>query len=207
MNNTNRTNREDRPDGQTTSSPRNAERGFTLIEGAVVVLLIGVVVAFAAPKVTNAMREHRLSSAVRDVTDLIQKAKAEAMADNRNSTLVIDTAGRRMGLIVYNEDESIARTDYVPLPEGVNFDMPSGNLSPISGAPAAKPVSFPKQGNSSYVFQQNFNSRGFPVVATPGAVNALYFSDGEDYRAVTMTSVGGIRTWYWEDGNWVAARK
>jgi hypothetical protein len=77
----------------------------------------------------------------------------------------------------------------------------------MSGAPTAKPVSFPKQGNSPKVFQQNFNSRGFPAVTTPGAVNALYLSDGEDYRAITMTSVGGVRVWYWEDGNWVAARK
>lgn len=204
MKNTRPLHHKDGTDRLIASSPRNTERGFTLLEGTVVVLLVGVAIALATPKVTNAMREHKLSSAVRDITDLIQQAKAKAMADNRNSSLVIDTEGRRMGLVVYKEDGTVERTDYVPLPDGVSFDKPLGNKSPMSGAPTTESVSFQKQGD---VFRQDFNSRGFPVVATQGAVNALYLSNGEDFRAITMTSVGGIRAWYWEDDNWVAPRK
>jgi prepilin-type N-terminal cleavage/methylation domain-containing protein len=183
------------------------QRGFTVIETAVVILLIGLAVAFAAPRIINAVREHRLNMAVRQVSDLIQRSKATAMSENRNSSVVIDTLDRTLGLVFYDDAGAVTRTDYTPLPEGIRFERPAGVTAPVSGAPTDKSISFKPKPNTTAVYQQDFSSRGFPVVDSPTTVQALYFSNGDSFRAITITSVGGMRTWWWEEDRWVAARK
>lgn len=183
------------------------QRGFGIIETAVVLLVTGIIVAAVSPKIAHSIRENRLSMAVRALTDTIQRAKTVAMADNRTSSMVVDTDGKRLGLVVYNDAGAVVRTDFVPLPDGIRFEVPTGNIAPVAGSSTTSAVSFPGQGNSTSVFQQDFNSRGFPVVASPATVNVVYLTNGRSFRALTLTSVGGIRTWWWEDRNWVAAHK
>ena len=185
---------------------RKQELGFTVLEITVVVLIVGAVVAFAAPRISNAMREYRLNLAIRQISDLIQRAKTQAMSDNRNTTIRIDIANRQAGIVVRDSAGAEIRTDYVPLPQGVTFSMPASVVAPMTGAPIASSVSFPAQGSSTTVFQQDFNSRGFPTVATVGAINAIYLTNSRTYRALTLTSVGGIRTWTWQTNQWVNTR-
>ena len=103
---------------------RKQQAGFTVIEAAVVVLIAGVAMAFATPKIVNAMREYRVSMATRQLADLIQKAKMQAVSDNKAVTLRVDTAGNRMGLVVLDDAGNEVETQYVPLPQGVTFQMP-----------------------------------------------------------------------------------
>ena len=185
---------------------RKQEHGFTMIETAVVVLIVGAVIAFAAPRITNAMREYRLNAAVRQIADLIQRAKTQAMSDNKSVTLRVDTANNRAGIVVLDNAGAELRTDYVQLPQGITFSMPANVTAPMTGAPIARSVSFPAQGTSTTIFQQDFNSRGFPAVAAAGTVNAIYLSNNRTYRALTLSSVGGLRAWAWVGGQWVDTR-
>lgn len=182
------------------------QRGFTLIEMAVVVLILGVLIAFATPKFTNAMREYRVSMASRQLTDLIQRAKTQAVSDNRKVVVRVDTAGNRAGLVVYDSAGVELRTEYVKLPQGVLFTRPANVTAPMTGAPTAGSVSFPAKVGSTTVFEQEFNSRGFPVVTTPATINALYVGNGTVFRALTLTSVGGIRSWKWNNTVWTNTR-
>lgn len=179
------------------------QRGFSAVELSVVCVLIVVALAIATPKITGAMRTYRLNIAMRQVADLVAKAKVEAVAENRTASLVVDTANRRFGLIIFdNATPPVAlRTEYVALPQGVNFERPSNITAPMTGAPTAASISFAAQGSSTTVFQQNFTSRGFMQVPS-GTINAVYFGDGSNYRAITLTSVGGLRTWTWEASAW-----
>ncbi|HLG13211.1 MAG TPA: hypothetical protein VJH03_01640 [Blastocatellia bacterium] len=183
------------------------ENGSTLVQAAITVAIIGVVVAFATPKIASGLREHRLSIASRQVADLIQRAKTQAISDNRTSSIVVDTAGQRMGLAVYDDAGAVSRIDYVPLPSDITFALPPNVSAPLAGAPTAKAVSFPAYDNSTVVFKQDFTSRGFPSVAAPGTINAVYLSNGRSYRGVTMSGVGGLRVWTWEDTKWVPITK
>jgi Tfp pilus assembly protein FimT len=185
---------------------RKQEHGFTVLEITVVVLLVGAVVAFATPRIANAMREYRLAMAVRQISDLIQRAKTQAMSDNKTVTLRVDTANRRAGIVVKDSSGTEVRTEYVPLPQGVTFTLPASVNAPMTGAPYASSVSFPAQSGSTTVFQQDFNSRGFPVVSAAGAINSIYLSNSRTYRALTLSSVGGIRTWTWQTNQWVNTR-
>jgi Tfp pilus assembly protein FimT len=185
---------------------RKQELGFTVLEITVVVLLVGAVVAFATPRIANAMREYRLTMAVRQISDLIQRAKTLAMSDNKTVTLRVDTANRLAGIVIKDSSGTELRTEYVPLPQGVTFTMPASVNAPMTGAPFASSVSFPAKSGSTTVFQQDFNSRGFPVVAAAGAINSIYLSNSRTYRALTLSSVGGVRTWTWQTNQWVNTR-
>ncbi len=184
------------------------QRGFSAVELSVVCVLILIAMAIATPQITRAMRTYRLNIAMRQMVDLVAKARVEAVAENRTASLVVDTANRRFGLIVFNNDTppAIVRTDFVPLPQGVNFARPSNITAPMTGAPIAANISFPSQGGSTTLFQQNFTSRGFLQVAAAGTINSVYFGDGTTFRAITISSVGGIRTWNWDATTWQSTR-
>ncbi len=183
----------------------DSARGFTVLELSVVVLIIGVVAAAATPKITSAMREYRLNIALRQTADLIQRVKTQAVSDNRRSSLIIDTSNRRMGMVIHDVNGVVVRTDYMPLPQNISFAIPSGVSAPVTGAPISRAVSFPGVDGSTTVFQQDFNSRGFPMV-TAGAINAVYLSNGSSFRAITVNSVCGIRTFMWEHDHWTDIR-
>lgn len=182
-------------------------RGFTMIEATIVVFIAGVIAAFATPKIMNAMRQYRVTMAVRQMSDLIQRAKAEAVSQNRNVTLRVDTANNRAGLVIRDAAGTEVGVQYVPLPQGVRFVLPSGTVpAPTTGAPTSASVSFPAQSGSSAVFEQDFNSRGFPAVSA-GTINAIYIgSYNRSFAAVTLNSVGGIRTWSWSGSQWLNTR-
>ncbi|MGA9770823.1 MAG: prepilin-type N-terminal cleavage/methylation domain-containing protein [Blastocatellia bacterium] len=185
---------------------RNQERGFTVIEITVVVLVIGALVAFAAPRITNAMREYRLAMAVRQFSDLIQRAKTQAMSDNKTVTLRVDTANRQAGIVIKDSSGTEISTQYIPLPQGITFSRPANVNAPMTGAPFASNISFPAKSGSTTVFQQDFNSRGFPAVATAGAINTIYLSNSRNFRALTLSCVGGVNTWVWQTNKWVNTR-
>lgn len=176
------------------------------MEASVVILVIGIIAAFAAPRVVEGMREYRLNMAMRQVADLVQRVKMQAVADNRKASLVVDTANRRIGFITYDASNNVLSTQYAPLPQGIDFAIPANNVEPMTGAPTTSAVSFPAQGSSTTVFQEDFNSKGFPVVAA-GAVNALYLTNGRTYRALTLNSVAGLRTFTWQNNGWRDVRR
>jgi Tfp pilus assembly protein FimT len=175
----------------------NQPPGFTLIETAIVILVVGSLIAVSTPKITNAMREYRLNVAMRQMSDMVQRAKTQAVSQNKKSALAVDTDGRRIGLVYYLPDNTtIDHIDYVPLPQGVSFAVPQNVTAPLAGAPITNAVSFPPNGTSTTVFVQDFSSRGFPMV-TAGAINAVYMTNGNTFRAVTVNCVGGVRKWSW----------
>lgn len=182
----------------------DSARGFTTLELTIAVLITGVIAAIATPKITNAMREYRVSIAVRQITDLVQRAKVQAISENHTVALRVDTANNRAGLVVYdaNNNNTEVRVDYIPLPGGVTFAMPAGVTAPVTGAPTARSVSFALKGGSTTIYEQSFTSRGFPAVAA-GTMNAIYVgSNNRSYRALTLNSVGGMRTWTWRTNQW-----
>lgn len=184
----------------------DSTRGFTTLELTIAVLITGVIAAISTPKIINAMREYRVAIAVRTMTDLVQRAKVQAISENHSVALRVDTANNRAGLVVYDANGAEVRVDYHPLPQGVTFVMPAGVTAPVTGAPTASSVSFALKGGSTTIYEQSFTSRGFPAVAA-GTMNAIYVgSNSRSYRAVTMNSVGGMRTWEWRTNQWQDTR-
>lgn len=189
------------------SKMRRRESGFTVLEVTVVVVVAGAVLAFATPSITNAMRNYRLNVAARQMAGLVHRAKMQAVSENRRSSITVDVDGRRIGLVVYRPDNiTVDHVEFVPLPSGIRFEAPPGNQAPIAGAPTDSCVSFPREDGIYNVHRQDFTSRGFPSVAA-GTINAVYLTNGNSFRAVTLNSVGAIRTWTLEGSRWVVPHR
>jgi Tfp pilus assembly protein FimT len=179
------------------SNVPNKAAGFTILELAVVVLISGVVIAIATPKITNAMREYRVNIAMRQMVDTLNRVKAQAVSDNRRSAMMIDTANNRVGMATLTFDTPsslwvVNTVTYAPLPQGVTFQRPTASPT---GVTSTLVTSFPSYGGSSTVFRQDFTTRGFPVTALGTDVLSIFVGNGKTYRAITMSSVGGIRTY------------
>lgn len=181
---------------------RNGERGFTVLEITVIVLVAGIIGAIAAPRIMNGMRSHRLNIATRQVLDTMKRAKMTAVSQNRSSAIGVDINGRRMGLVIFNADGTVNSVEYIPLPEGVSFQRPPGVTANPEGVTGTGVVSFTEQGG---FYRQDFNSRGFPSVAFGESV-AIFIGNGRDYKAVTMSSVGGARTFRLDGESWVSTQ-
>ncbi len=189
---------------KTMKNDRKKEFGFTLVEVAVVLMIAGVVVAFTVPGITSSMRTYRLNSAARQTIDMLKRAKTEAVSSSNKAGIAVDLAGRRIGVVKYKDDGvTVDRIDFVPLPDGVEFERPEKESAPPDGTDADSIVSF---GFKEGFYRQDFNSRGFPTVASGADVVSIFLGNGKDYRAITMSSVGGIRTYRLEQYSWVNTR-
>jgi type II secretory pathway pseudopilin PulG len=188
-----------------TDRTEQKERGFTVLEAAVVVLIMGIAAAFAVPSITNAMRQYRLNTGMRQTIDLLHRAKTEAVAQSRQVGLVFDRAGRRLGMVFYQDDGTVDRTEFLPLPDGVTFQRPAQESSAPEGVETAGDVTVYDGELDGYPLQ-TFTSRGFPRVDSGPDVVSIFLGDGRDYRAVTMSSVGGVRSYRLEDSVWVNTR-
>lgn len=185
------------------SRPNKTESGFTVLEITVVVAIAGVIMAFAAPRITSAMRQHRLNIATRQVVDTLKRAKTQAMAENRTASVAVDLDSNQIGTVVFNDDGTVNRVDYIPLADGITFQRPPDVISNPDGSVSDVVVSF---GEQDGLIRQDFTSRGFPDVAF-GANISLYVGNGEDFRAVVMSSVGGVSVFRAEGGAWVDSRE
>ncbi|HYP27584.1 MAG TPA: hypothetical protein VE262_12775 [Blastocatellia bacterium] len=178
------------------------QSGFTVLEITVVVLVAGLIGAMAVPRITSAMRTHRLNIATRQVLDTMKRAKMMAVSQNRSSAIGVDINGRRMGVVLFNADGSVNSVEYIPLPEGVSFQRPPDVTANPEGVTGEGVVSFNQQGG---FYRQDFNSRGFPAVPF-GQTVSIFIGNGRDYNAVTMTSVGGVRTYRLDGGTWASTQ-
>lgn len=110
-------------------------RGVTLIELAIVVVIIGVVAAIALPRLNVAGYE--ADGAARAVSGAIMRAQRTAVQRQYAVHLAFDTARRRMRIV---EDtnmngviEALDRATWLPLPEKARFAAPA---TALAGAPA-----------------------------------------------------------------------
>lgn len=109
-------------------------RGVTLIELAIVVVIIGVVAAIALPRMNVAGYE--ADNAARAVSGAIMRAQRTAVQRQYTVNLAFDTARRRMRIV---EDtnmngliEAADRTTWMPMSEKARFAAPA---SALTGAP------------------------------------------------------------------------
>lgn len=171
-----------------------------MLEVAVVAGLVGTFIAIAVPIISNSMRQYRLNTATRQVIDTIKRIKMQAVSENRRSAMMIDTNGLRAGIATLKDDGTVSRVDYVELPSGITFTRPDVTAAP-PGVVTGGAVSCPKYGDTNTLFKQDFNSRGFPVVANGAEVISIFLGNGDSFRSIVMNSVGGIRTYSMESGD------
>ncbi len=70
------------------------QRGFTLVELLVVLLIMGMLLTLAPAAFQRVMPGMQLKAAAREVAAVFREARSLAIRDNRETTVVIDTEAR-----------------------------------------------------------------------------------------------------------------
>ena len=183
------------------------QRGFSVIELAVVLSATLILAAYATPKATTAIQNFRTGGNARAVANEIAMAKMRAAADFTHARVYADLSAQSIRVDVWNMSTNSWSPDSqngtaISLSSGTSF----GYGTNISAAP---PNTQSTIGQASACSQTDgtgavantaciiFNSRGAPIDSTssPTGADALYLTDGFSVYGVTVAATGSIQTW------------
>ncbi|UCE66167.1 MAG: GspH/FimT family pseudopilin [Candidatus Zixiibacteriota bacterium] len=74
---------------------RRPERGFTMLEMMIIVVIIGIVAALAAPTFFSAAPRLKARTEARNILNMIRLARSKAISDGAQYGVYLDTAGRQ----------------------------------------------------------------------------------------------------------------
>ena len=120
---------------------QTGEEGKSLVEIAIVVMIMAVATAMALPAVANSIRSYNLRSAADHLAERMSAVRALAMSQNRTVAFVFDNASGRYGFD-FGVDNIPDTTDpdnpdagnyyWGTLPNGITAVFPDGNPIRIS---------------------------------------------------------------------------
>lgn len=167
------------------------QRGFTLPEILIVLAVMALVGGIAITFVVPWLGREAMRGAVYQVQQAMQIARAQAIARNRDTRLVVDAATRQIAVIDLNDPLNLTDDLLVhnmTLPDNVRFSRPdSGSAVTLTLV-------------SANLYQATFTSDG--SVAGAGIV-ALTGGNGS-YR-ITLYGAGGTGIERWAGSAWVMA--
>ena len=170
--------------------------GFTLIEMLIVLVVIGLVVAMAAPKID--VTKYRLESDMQGVGMTLLSAERQAITQQHDVILTFDVTNGVIHVIDDNNNNGVRdvgeRERAVALAQGVVFGRATAPARPMGPGP----VTFTKLvgGFRAVVFHRDGSASeagGFYLTSTRAVSSGTHV---EDSRAIEMERATGRGTWY-----------
>ncbi|WP_340121142.1 GspH/FimT family pseudopilin [Methylobacter svalbardensis] len=158
---------------------RQKHAGFTLLEVMIVVAIIGILAAMAAPSFSEQMKQQRMEGAAEGLVAALQNTKAEAIKSNASMGIFFTpiTTGTDLSTWCYGMATAAATCDCT-----VAGDCASGSVV---------------QSSDFNGITVNFNtsaSRNFSPLRGTGTSGTVTFSAGNNKTlGVTTTTLGRIR--------------
>lgn len=195
------------------AAPRSGARGvraslagFTLIEMLIVMAVLGLVVAFAAPKID--ITKFRVESSMQGVGMTMLAAERQAITQQHDVILLFDVANNTIRIHDDANNNGVAdvgeRVRGVSLGDGIVFGRATATPRPMGGGP----VTFTKAigGVPALVFHRDGSaseSGGFYLTSIRAATSGVHL---EDTRSIEIERATGRASWY-KYGNsvWVRA--
>jgi prepilin-type N-terminal cleavage/methylation domain-containing protein len=201
------------------ATARKMQRGFSLVELLIVVIILFILLSIAIPSVGGIRRSLRIQGDTRAIAAQINLARMRAAADSTHARLYADTSGNTFHLEVWNKagacwwkadgDSSATCTQAASLTylaQGDTFGFgsisagPTAATSTIAQAPTCKTgVAGTAPGtdiaNTACI---EFNSRGYPVDSTNAIVasDAIYLTNNSQLFSAIAVAIAGQPTAY-----------
>lgn len=135
-----------------------SRRGFTLIEMAIVLVIILAFLAMSIPFFANFSGSTGMNTANREVTTLLRTARSYAVSQNANFNAVFDTAVTPNTYRITNNAGTTLDKTYV-LPNGVSFTATTTiTFTPNGGLTSTSPTAVTIRNNKNPDRTINLNS-------------------------------------------------
>ena len=156
-------------------APPKNKSGFTIIELAITLMIIGIMASIAIPSFSVWLPSYRLKSAARELYSNLQLAKLTAVRQNQNCSITFSTSPDQY--VISGVTKTVVLADYG---SGVKFDDPTH-----SKTFETSPLTFNARGlsNSGYVYLSNDKNSAY-YRATPLTSGAIKLEkwDGSDFE-------------------------
>jgi type IV fimbrial biogenesis protein FimT len=103
------------------------ERGFTLVELLISIMVIGIIGAFAAPQFGSTLRAYRLNGATKVVWGDLHKARLMAIKENRS--IRVDFAGTSYTIVRVNTGEVASSRNLVGDYPGITVSISNNTVT------------------------------------------------------------------------------
>lgn len=193
---------------QATRSKR--ERGFSLLELMIVVAISMITLAMTIPMISTSIAQYRLRTSAVDLNSLMQRARVQAIRDNRTYTLrgcnsagtctnTIDNTSQKLLVDLNGNGSADGGEPVIQMQRGVTI------TTAPSPAITAAALGFTPSGTVL-----SFTSRGTPCTGSPCTQNGfvLYMtaatgSNSTSLSAISVSPSGRFRSWSYDPhGGW-----
>lgn len=170
--------------------------GFTLIEMLIVMVILGLVVAFAAPKID--MTRYRIESGMQGIGITMLAVERQAITQQHDVILLFDVPNNKITIHDDANNNGVIdpgeRVRGVSLGDGVVFGRATAPARPMGPGP----VTFTKviNGFPALVFHRDGSASeagGFYLTSVRAATSGAHL---EDSRAIELERATGRASWY-----------
>lgn len=178
------------------SSTQHASAGFTLIEVLTLLAVLGIVTAFAAPRLD--FQRFQIAGAMQSAGSTLMAAQRQAVQEQHDVVVAFDVAGSRLRIHSDANNDRLVdageRVRYEPLGEAIRFGR--GGAAPLFAV--GDPVSFTLEqaGLPAVVFYRNgaaSEEGGFYLTSVRASIAPGHENDT---RALRIERSTGRPTWF-----------
>jgi Tfp pilus assembly protein FimT len=169
--------------------------GFTLVEALLVVVILGITVGLALPRL--GLSTYQSNAAAREVVATLSYAQRMAISQQANIQVAFDAGRRGMRIHEDRDNDRVIdageRVTFTPLPEGMTFGRGTAAARPFGGAviqlagtQGGLPVlTFHRDGTAS--------EEGCVYITT---IAGLAIGRATDVRSIEFSRATGRSTWF-----------
>lgn len=153
-------------------TPRRRAEGFSLVELMVVVILLGIVMAIAAPSFTQMIADQKVRSATTDFHTAMLQARSLAITHNMNVTVEPDAAGWEAGWTIHPESDASTVYEQGSASGGVTVSGGDDGVTftPSGRAKTVESLTVTSDSDSSLVRCVRVQLTGRPVTETGACI-------------------------------------